>query len=115
MKRTQNKPSLKNNSYGFSSKNGIRVRKEMEKSMGYFLTAPNPPSSSGSRYRLYKGRGPNATAESGTTPPLLSKSSTTALVFLILLLISPPLHAHPLESFLIFYSNNIQGELEPCG
>ncbi len=77
-------------------------------------TQNNPHSSSGSRYRLYKGRGPNATAESGI-PPLLSKSSTTTLVFLILLLISPPLHARPLESFLIFYSNNIQGELEPCG
>ncbi len=34
------KPSFKNNSYFFVSKNGIRGRKEMEKSIGYFLTAP---------------------------------------------------------------------------
>jgi hypothetical protein len=25
------------------------------------------------------------------------------------------LHAAPLESFLLFYSNNILGETEPCG
>ena len=36
----QGKPSFKNNSDLFSSKNGIRGRKEMEKSIGYFLTAP---------------------------------------------------------------------------
>jgi hypothetical protein len=36
-------------------------------------------------------------------------------MFLIILLVSTKLHAAPLESFLLFYSNNIQGETEPCG
>jgi len=40
MKKGESKPSFKNNSYFFSSKNGIRGRKEMKKSIGYFLTAP---------------------------------------------------------------------------
>ncbi len=41
------------------------------------------------------------------------------MVILLLLLLTPltatPLHAAPPESFLLFYSNNIQGETEPCG
>jgi hypothetical protein len=31
------------------------------------------------------------------------------------LFLTTQLHATPLESFLLFYSNNIQGEIEPCG
>jgi hypothetical protein len=41
------------------------------------------------------------------------------MVILLLLLLTPftaiPLHAAPPESFILFYSNNIQGEIEPCG
>jgi len=36
-------------------------------------------------------------------------------MFFMILLASTRLHASPLESFLLFYSNNIQGETEPCG
>jgi hypothetical protein len=38
-----------------------------------------------------------------------------SLIFFLLLLASTRLHASALESFLIFYSNNILGETEPCG
>jgi hypothetical protein len=34
------KPSFKNNSYFFSFTDGIRGRKEIDKSISYFLTAP---------------------------------------------------------------------------
>jgi hypothetical protein len=38
--KTEGKPSSKNNSYFFSFTDGIRVRKERDKSIRYFLTAP---------------------------------------------------------------------------
>jgi hypothetical protein len=42
------------------------------------------------------------------------------LLFVLLITFLAPtaatrLHAAPPESFLLFYSNNIQGEIEPCG
>jgi|GEM_PF-1854839 hypothetical protein len=37
------------------------------------------------------------------------------LLLTILLVPVTRLHAAPLQSFLLFYSNNIQGETEPCG
>ncbi|MBW6519878.1 MAG: hypothetical protein K0A99_02555 [Desulfoarculaceae bacterium] len=39
------------------------------------------------------------------------------IVMLLVNLLAAPtgIHAAPLESFLLFYSNNIQGETEPCG
>jgi hypothetical protein len=43
-------------------------------------------------------------------------SGLLAVMLLATLLTAPTrLHAAPLESFLLFYSNNIQGETEPCG
>jgi len=36
-------------------------------------------------------------------------------IFLTLPPTAAGLHAAPLESFLLFYSSNIQGETEPCG
>jgi len=41
----------------------------------------------------------------------------TFLTAMLLAIMSRPtdLHATPLESFLLFYSNNILGETEPCG
>lgn len=41
-------------------------------------------------------------------------SVLTALLF-TLMQVAADLHAAPLESFLLFYSNNIQGETDPCG
>lgn len=38
-----------------------------------------------------------------------------SFMFLMILLAATRLHAAPLESFLLFYSNNIQGETELCG
>jgi len=38
----------------------------------------------------------------------------TALLFTIMPW-AAELHAAPMESFLLFYSNNILGETEPCG
>jgi hypothetical protein len=37
------------------------------------------------------------------------------LLLTILLVPATRLHAAPLQSFLLFYSNNTQGETEPCG
>jgi len=41
----------------------------------------------------------------------------TFLTAMLLAIMSRPtdLYATPLESFLLFYSNNILGETEPCG
>jgi hypothetical protein len=40
----------------------------------------------------------------------------TALLFLLLTpLTAAPLHAAPPESFLLFYSNSLLGEIDPCG
>lgn len=41
-------------------------------------------------------------------------SVLTALLF-TLMPVAADLHAAPLESFLLFYSNSIQGETDPCG
>ena len=41
--------------------------------------------------------------------------SVMLLITLLAFLIPTRLHAAPQESFLLFYSNNIQGEIEPCG
>jgi hypothetical protein len=38
----------------------------------------------------------------------------TAMLFTIMPQ-AAELHAAPMESFLLFYSNNIMGETEPCG
>ena len=37
------------------------------------------------------------------------------LTTLLTLMVTTRLNAAPPESFLLFYSNNIQGETEPCG
>ncbi len=37
------------------------------------------------------------------------------LITLLASLVSTRLYAAPLESFLLFYSDNIQGETGPCG
>jgi len=41
--------------------------------------------------------------------------SILAALFFTLMPTAADIHAAPLESFLLFYSNNIQGETEPCG
>ncbi len=48
---------------------------------------------------------------------LVKKGALSVMLFITLLafLIPFKLHAAPPESFLLFYSNNIQGETEPCG
>ncbi len=45
----------------------------------------------------------------------LSNGVFTVLLLTTLLVPAARLHASPLQSFLLFYSNNIQGETEPCG
>lgn len=57
-------------------------------------------------------------AEKNKHCPLTSRRSRSGLfscMALLALLLATGLHAAPLESFLLFYSNNIQGETEPCG
>ncbi len=51
------------------------------------------------------------------TSRLVSKGIFPVMLLITLLasMVSTRLHAAPPESFLIFYSNNIQGETEPCG
>jgi len=41
--------------------------------------------------------------------------SATLIMILLTFMTSTKLHAAATESFLLFYSNNIQGETEPCG
>ena len=53
------------------------------------------------------------------SPPrrLVSMGISPLILFIILLapMVTTRLHAAAQESFLLFYSNNIQGETEPCG
>ncbi len=48
---------------------------------------------------------------------LVSNGIFPVMLFITLLasMVSTRLHAAPPESFLLFYSSNIQGEIEPCG
>lgn len=43
------------------------------------------------------------------------RNGILSLMMCMSLFISTKIYAAPLESFLLFYSNNIQGETEPCG
>jgi hypothetical protein len=54
---------------------------------------------------------------SPTTRSLVSKGIFPIILLITLLvpMVATRLHAAPPESFLLFYSNNIQGEIEPCG
>lgn len=52
---------------------------------------------------------------SNPPPSRLVSNGVFSALFFLLLLATTGLHAAPLESFLLFYSNNIQGETEPCG
>jgi hypothetical protein len=59
-------------------------------------------------------------AKNNSHPPtrrLVSKGIFPIILFIILLtcMIATKIHAAPLETFLLFYSNNIQGETEACG
>ena len=49
------------------------------------------------------------------TNRLVSIGVFSFFLFVISVAASPRLHAAPLESFLLFYSNNIQGETDACG
>ena len=49
------------------------------------------------------------------TNRLISIGVFSVLLLVTLLVASAKVHAAPTESFLLFFSNNIQGETEPCG
>jgi hypothetical protein len=49
------------------------------------------------------------------TSRLVSIGVFSVMLLVTFLAVTTRLHAAPLESFLLFYSNNIQGETEPCG
>ena len=46
---------------------------------------------------------------------VFSVSSVAFITILLTSMAAAKLHAAVMESFLLFYSNNIQGETEPCG
>ena len=50
-----------------------------------------------------------------STNRLVSKGLLSIMLLVSLLAVPTKIHATPIESFLLFYSNNIQGETEPCG